>query len=123
MQKKILLILLLPILIISVYAQEISNVSGEKDCSEAIEIIKEAHTKSVRATAAYSPDKSNWYAAGLVLGLHYIEKDCDTAKEKMDEILDDLWDGQKEFAGKTGYASTDVTDKISSAIRFVKSTL
>ena len=124
MQKKILLILLLPILIITlVYAQEISNLSPQKDCSEAIKIIKENHEKAVRSTAIYTPDKYNWYAAGLMLGLHYIEKDCNTAKEKMNEILDNLWDGQKEFGGQPGYASTDITDKISSSIRFIKSIL
>jgi len=120
MKHKILLLLLLPLLVIPVYAQEVSQVPEENNCSEAIETIKEMYEISIGRTARISPDTSNWFAAGLILGLHYVEKDCDTAKEKMGEILDALWKGQDDFGGQKGYISTDTSDKISTAIRTIQ---
>jgi len=124
MNKNIFLVLaIIPILVLPVYAQEFTGNMVEKDCSKVIEKIKEKHWDTLKSYAAYYPDKPNWYAAGLMLGLHYVEKDCDTAEEKMNEILDNLWTGQKENGGKEGYADTKTTDKISFAIRFIKSLL
>jgi len=84
------------------------NVIASYDCSEAIETIKAEHWKTIK-----KKDMS-WYGAGLILGLHYVEKDCDTSKEKMKEVLADLWTAQKEY----GF-DMQIIDRISAGIRFV----
>jgi len=88
-----------------------NSVYATGDCAQAITLIKEAHWKAVQKPMS-------WYGAGLVLGMHYVEQDCDTAKGIMDEILADLWTAQKEYSVDRG-----VIDDISAGIRFVKNVL
>jgi len=105
MKRTVLIVLI--ILTISFIAVT-PNVVASSDCSTVIETIKQEHWDSVK-----KKDMS-WYGAGLILGLYYVEKDCNNSKEKMEEILDNLWTAQKEYE-----VDRKIVDGVSAGIRFV----
>ena len=88
------------------------NAFASVDCQESIDKIMTRHwDKAARKEMSY-------YGAGLILGSIYIEQDCDTAEQVIDEVLMDLWNGYRETK-----QHKSIVDNISAGLRFAKSTL
>lgn len=100
---------------ISLLSMEKVYASG--DCADVIQKIKDKHWENINKSKYKRDGKMAWFAAGLVLSAHYVEKDCDTADEILDQYLIDAKIADKE-AGQS-----DIRDDISAAIRYVKSLL
>ncbi len=99
------------------FSLSMENVYATGDCVEVLQKIKDEHWGNVNKPKYRDRGEMSWFAAGLVLGAHYVAKDCDTAESELDEILRNIQTADHEIG------QSDIRDDISTAIRFIKTSL
>lgn len=104
-------------LIFDTLSLSMENVYATEDCSEALQKIKDKHWANINTGKYKRAEELSWFAAGLVLGAHYVAKDCNTAESIIDQYIDDLWIADHDIG------QSDIRDDIAAAMRFVKRVL